>query len=113
MEHISRLTTNNIDSLVAISDPTHRGIQAASRIFNLVDELTLNISRKSLIVNRAREEQRGAIEEAVKKYEMELVGIVPEDPMVQEFDLKGRATLELGAESIALKASYAIFETLF
>jgi len=113
MEHISRLTTNNIDSLIAISDPTHRGIQAASRIFKLVDELTLNIARKSLIVNRAREEQKGAIGEAVKKYEMELVGIVPEDPMVQEFDLKGRATLELGEESIALKASYAIFETLF
>ncbi len=113
MEHISRLTTNNIDALIAISDPTHRGIQAASRIFQLVDELTLNIEKKLLIVNRARAEQKGVIEEAVEKYHMELVGMVPEDPEVQEFDLKGRPTMEIGGESIALKAAYGIFETLF
>ncbi len=113
MEHISRLTTNNIDALIAISDPTHRGIQAASRIFQLVDELTLNIEKKLLIVNRARPGQKGVIEEAVEKYQMELVGMVPEDPEVQEFDLKGRPTVEIGGESIALKAAYGIFETLF
>lgn len=113
MEHISRLTTNNIDALIAISDPTHRGIQAAARIFELVDELTLNIEKKLLIVNRARAEQKGVIEEAVDKYQMELVGMVPEDPEVQEFDLKGRPTMEIGGESIALKAAYGIFETLF
>jgi hypothetical protein len=38
---------------------------------------------------------------------------VPEDPEVQEFDLKGRPTMEIGGESIALKAAYGIFETLF
>lgn len=113
MEHISRLTTNNIDALIAISDPTHRGIQAARRIFQLVDELTLNIEKKLLIVNRARAEQKGVIEEAVDKYQMELVGMVPEDPEVQEFDLKGRPTMEIGGESVALKAAYGIFETLF
>ena len=113
MEHISRLTTNNIDTLLVIADPTRRGIQAAHRIFELVDDLSLNIGRRFLIVNRVREEQRGAIEETLKGCQMELVGIVPEDPEVQEFDLRGRPTLELGGESIALKASYGIFETLF
>ncbi len=113
MEHISRLTTNNIDTLLVIADPTRRGIQAAHRIFELVDDLSLNIGRRFLIVNRVREEQRGAIEETLNGCQMELVGIVPEDPEVQEFDLRGRPTLELGGESIALKASYGIFETLF
>jgi len=113
MEHISRLTTNNIDTLLVIADPTRRGIQAAHRIFELVDDLSLNIGRRFLIVNRVREEQRGAIEETLNGCQMELVGIVPEDPEVQEFDLRGRPTVELGGESIALKASYGIFETLF
>ena len=113
MEHISRLTTNNIDTLLVIADPTRRGIQAAHRIFELVDDLSLNIGRRFLIVNRVREQQRGAIEETLNGCQMELVGIVPEDPEVQEFDLRGRPTLELGGESIALKASYGIFETLF
>jgi CO dehydrogenase maturation factor len=113
MEHISRLTTNNIDNLIVVSDPTRRGIQAANRIFDLVNELNLNIDKKFLIVNRAREGQKGVIEETVNKYHMELVGIVPEDPEVQEFDLRGRPTIEIGGDSMALQASYGIFERLF
>lgn len=113
MEHISRLTTNNIDTLLVISDPTRRGIQAANRIVELTEELTLNIRRKLLIVNRARGEQNEPIQEAVDMYQMRLAGIVPDDQEVQEFDLRGRPTLELGKESIALKASYGIFEAIF
>ncbi len=113
MEHISRLTTNNIDSLIVVSDPTRRGIQAANRIFDLVNELKLNIDSRFLIVNRAREEQKGVIEESVNRYGMELVGIVPEDPEVQEFDLRGRPTIEIGEDSVALRASYGIFDRLF
>ena len=115
MEHISRLTTNNIDTLLVISDPTRRGIQAANRIVGLVDELILDIRRKLLIVNQAAEGKREAIEEVVDRYGygMELHGIVPRDRSLEEFDLKGRPTIELGKESIALNASYTIFKNLF
>ena len=39
MEHISRLTTGNVDVLIVVSDATRRGIQAASRILKLTEEL--------------------------------------------------------------------------
>ena len=39
MEHISRLTTNNVDILLIVSDTSLRGIEAAGRINTLVDEL--------------------------------------------------------------------------
>ena len=54
MEHISRLTTNNINFFIAVSDPTRRGIQAASRIVELTQGLGLNIDRKLLIVNQTK-----------------------------------------------------------
>ena len=38
MEHISRLTTKNIDILLVVSDPTRRWIQTAARIFELTDK---------------------------------------------------------------------------
>ncbi|MFW6142941.1 MAG: AAA family ATPase, partial [Desulfovermiculus sp.] len=41
MEHISRLTTKNIDTLLVVSDPSRRGLQAAQRIKELA--LSLNI----------------------------------------------------------------------
>lgn len=113
MEHISRLTTNNIDFLIAVSDPTRRGIQAASRIVELTGELGLSIDRKLLIVNQTKEGQEQAIIQAVKDYQLDFIGTVPEDPEIQDFDLKGRPTVELGKDSKALVAAYEIFDKIF
>jgi CO dehydrogenase maturation factor len=112
MEHISRLTTNDIDILLVVSDPTRRGIQAAARIIELTDSLGLNIARKLLIINQSRQGQNEAVDKAVKKYGLDLVGTVPEDPDVRDFDLNGRPTIELGKESRAVKAVYEIFEKI-
>jgi CO dehydrogenase maturation factor len=113
MEHISRLTTNNIDLLLVVSDPTRRGIQAAARIVELTDELGLNIERKLVVVNQAREGQGKGINEMVKQYKLVLVGIVPEDAELQEFDLTGRPTVELEKDNRAVAASYGIFDKIF
>jgi CO dehydrogenase maturation factor len=112
MEHISRLTTNNIDILLVVSDPTRRGIQAAGRIVELADELGLNIGRKVLVVNQVREGLMQAIEQAVQDHELNLLGTVPEDPKVRELDLHGTPTIELEKDNNALKAAYDIFEKI-
>ena len=113
MEHISRLTTNNIDMLLVVSDPTRRGIQAGARIVELAEDLSLNIDRKLLILNRAKEGQGEALRNVVAEYGLDLIGLVPEDPQVQEFDLNGRPTIGLGKESKAVKAAYEIFDGIF
>jgi CO dehydrogenase maturation factor len=112
MEHISRLTTNNMDVLLIVSDPSRRGMQSAARILDLTHELALDINRKLLIINQAKEEQLEAIEKAVSQYPLELIGIVPEDLLVRDFDLQGRPTIELDRESRALSAAYEIFEKI-
>lgn len=113
MEHISRLTTNDIEILLVVSDPTRRGIQAAARIVELTEQLSLNIARKLLILNQAKEGQNQAILNAVKDYNLDLVGMVPEDLEVQEFDLNGRPTTELEKNNKALVAAYEIFDKIF
>jgi CO dehydrogenase maturation factor len=113
MEHISRLTTNDIEILLVVSDPTRRGIQAAARIVELTEQLSLNIGRKLLILNQAKEGQNQAILNAVKDYNLDLIGVVPEDLEVQDFDLNGRATTELGKNNKALVAAYEIFDKIF
>ena len=65
MEHISRLTTNDIDILLVVSDPTRRGLQAAHRIVELTDKLALNIGRKMVIVNRLRDGQAPSLDQAL------------------------------------------------
>jgi CO dehydrogenase maturation factor len=110
MEHISRLTTNNIDLLLIVSDASRRGILSAGRIQELADDLSLNIGSKHFIVNMAKESQTEALETMAASYDLDLVGIVPEDEDVTRFDLEGRPTVELEDDNPALKAAYAIFQ---
>ena len=112
MEHISRLTTNNIDLLLVVSDTTRRGIQSAARIFELTDELGLKIGQKHLIVNMVRDGQGEAVERSVKGNHMTLSGMIPADEQLQEFDLEGRPTTDLDQENPALQAAYHIFDRL-
>jgi CO dehydrogenase maturation factor len=112
MEHISRLTTNNIDLLLIVSDPSRRGIQAAARILKLTQELPLNIVKKAFLVNQAKENQEADIQKSVKEFGLELSGIIPEDPLIREFDLSGKPTTHLTTESNAVKAAFKIFEKI-
>jgi CO dehydrogenase maturation factor len=112
MEHISRLTTNNIDLLLIVSDPSRRGIQSAARIVELTSELALDIRQKLLIINQAKEEQLETIEKTVSQYPLELIGIVPEDSLIRDFDLQGRPTIDLDRESRAVEGAYKIFDKL-
>lgn len=112
MEHISRLTTNHIDILLVVSDASRRGIQAAARILELTGELNLDIGRNLVLVNQARDGQLENIKQTVEQYNMDLTGVIPEDHLIAEFDLKGKPTMELGPDSMALRAAYEIFDRI-
>ena len=112
MEHISRLTTNNIDLLLIISDASRRGILSASRISDLTDDLGLAIGRKLFIINQTREDQRPELERAAQEYHLQLAGTIPEDGSIRDFDLKGKPTIELDGKSRALLAAYQIFDEI-
>nr|HDN00278.1 carbon monoxide dehydrogenase [Deltaproteobacteria bacterium] len=112
MEHLSRLTTNNIDALVVVSDPTRRGLQAAHRIVRLAEELRLNIKDKYVLVNLAKEGQEQEIKDAASSFDLDLIGIVPEDEDIRSYDLKGEPTMELPPNNRALQEAYKIFNQL-
>ena len=112
MEHLSRLTTNNIDILLVVSDATRRGLQAASRIVSLADELKLNIKEKYVLVNLAKEGQTDDIKGAADAFGLELIGTVPEDEDIRSYDLKGIPTMRLPSNNRALKAAYEVFDRL-
>lgn len=105
MEHLSRKVVQDIDTLFLISDCSRRGIQAVGRIRRLVDELKLNVGQIFLIVNRAPEGKlnEGTMEE-INKQGLELLGVVPMDQMVYEYDTSGKPLVELPEDSLSKKA---------
>ncbi|MFH1123953.1 MAG: AAA family ATPase [Pseudomonadota bacterium] len=112
MEHISRLTTNNMNLLLIVSDSTRRGIQAAARIHELTRELGLKIDRKALVVNLAKGAQLESIQTAVDEFELELSGVIPENEEIRGFDLMGKPTTQLGRDNEAVSAAFQIFDKI-
>lgn len=112
MEHMSRLTTKNVDLLVLVSDPSWRGIQTARRLKDLAAQLKIVVGRAVLIVNRVENGLSPRSQEEIATQGLELAGLIPEDPLVAEFDRQGRPTYQLPSDSPALTAAFAIFSRL-
>ncbi len=104
MEHISRQTTQNVDILFVISDPTVKGIMAAKGIVELARELGTKVRRAYLIVNRVNGELPGLLEDKIKEVGLELIGTLPNEPRITEFDLVGRPIIELESSSPLYRA---------
>jgi CO dehydrogenase maturation factor len=109
MEHMSRLTTNRVDLLILVSDPSWRGIQAARRLKDLAQRLKIVVGRPVLIVNRVTNGLSDRSRAEIETQGLELAGLIPEDPEIAEFDRQGLPTFTLPADSLALQAAYKIF----
>ncbi len=112
MEHISRLTTNNIDILLIISDSSRRGILSAARISELTEELGVRIGKKMFIINQVIDEKKDDLIKVAEEFGLKVAGIIPEDKEVRDFDLKGIPTIKLENESESIKATYKIFDSI-
>lgn len=112
LEHISRLTTSNIDYLLVVADPSKRGLQAAQRIHDLAQTLPVHMKNMGLILNNVQQEPAGKMLELIQQTELELLGSIYTDQGVQDFDLEGRPTFELPADNPALNSAFKIFDRI-
>ncbi|MCI8417214.1 MAG: AAA family ATPase [Lachnospiraceae bacterium] len=109
MEHISRGILPKIDTVILVSDCSRRGVQAVGRIAKLIPECGLKPKSVSLIINRA---PGGVLNEGTKeeieKQGLNLVGVVPQDEEVFNYDCDGIPTVKLPEDSPVRKAMYEI-----
>ncbi|MGR3310139.1 MAG: ATP-binding protein [Candidatus Brocadiales bacterium] len=56
MEHLSRRTTNNVDLLLLVCEPTLIGIVSAQRILKLASELPIIVKAKAIVLNKVTED---------------------------------------------------------
>jgi len=112
MEHISRLTTRNVDVLLIVSDTSRRSLQAGFRIHQLAQGLNIGVKKSYLVVNQAKEALPDKVSRMIDESGLELVGMIPEDEAVYEFDLEGRPTMTLDLDNPAVQAGFKIFEQI-
>ena len=113
LEHLSRGVLPKVDTIILVSDCSRRGVQAAGRLSDMIVDLKLGASEVGLIINRAPGGQiSDVIRQEIDKYGMRLLGVVPHDDTVYEYDSQGKPSVTVPGESPVKKAVHAIFDQL-
>jgi CO dehydrogenase maturation factor len=119
MEHLSRRTTRDVDVLLLVTDPTQRGLITAKRMQEMVPELEIGVGRVYLVLNRLRGNGRKGEEaipqplaKAIEEAELDLIGTVPEESTMAEFEFTGRPLVELPAKTDLYQAVREIAEEI-
>jgi len=113
MEHLSRRTTNDVDCLIALMNPTLPSLRAAKRILALSKELPVRIGRRMALVTRLGPEGAPeAVESEVAGLGVERLPDVPQDDAVERAGSADRDVFSLSAESPALLAVAQVAEML-
>lgn len=114
MEHISRGILPKVNTFILISDCSRRGVQAVGRIAELIRECEMKPDSIGLIINRAPNgELNEGTKEEIEKQGLHLLGVIPQDTDVYEYDCDGKPTVELPETSPVRKALYDILDNLF
>lgn len=113
MEHISRGILPKVDTIILVSDCSRRGVQAAGRIAQLTKECGMNPKTMGLIVNRAPQGKlNDGTREEIEKQGLTLLGVVPHDDQVYEYDCDGKPTSSLPKDSPVCQALDEIVKKL-
>lgn len=112
LEHLSRRTTRDVDVLLIVSDATVRGITTAGRIAALLTELNTKVGKHYLIVNRAADGLTPELRKAIDEHGLDLLAVLPDDPLVAAFDAAGRPILQLPDDSHLNVAMAPVVDTV-
>jgi CO dehydrogenase maturation factor len=117
MEHLSRRTTRDVNVLLLVTDPTLRGLITAKRMEEMVPELEIGVEHVYLVVNRLRGSRQADADSpastelmpeplaaAIQEANLDLIGTLPEEPAMAEFEFTGRPLVELPKESVLYQA---------
>jgi CO dehydrogenase maturation factor len=113
LEHLSRRTTRDVDLLFLVSDPSLRGIIAAGRVAEVLDELKTSVGAVHLIVNRVNGDRLPEpLAKAIQEHGLNLAGLIPADPAVNELDALGEPIVKLPLDSASRSSLESILASV-
>ncbi len=113
LEHVARGTLPKVDTMLLISDCSRRGIQAAARVAEIVEEMDLKPAVMGLVVNRAPDGQLDdGVKEEIAKHGLKLLGVLPQDDGVYRCDCAGQPSAKLPGTNPVKSAVKDLMQTL-
>ncbi len=95
LEHLSRRIISEVDMLLIISDASARSIRSAARVHEIAKAVGLDVKDLYLVVTKVQGNEIEELSGEIEKTGLKLLGTVPLDPLVAEYDLKGMALSDL------------------
>jgi len=112
LEHLSRRIISQVDVLIIVSDSAVRSIRSAARVYEIVQAVKLDVKAAYLVVTKVMGDEIAELQEEIAKTGLELLGTIPLDPLVAEFDLKGKPLVDLPDNAPAVIAVSQIIDKL-
>lgn len=112
LEHLSRRIISQVDTLLIVSDASARSIRSAGRVHEIVKNVKLDVKELYLVVTKVTGNDIEELHGEIEKTGLKLIGTVPLDPKVAEYDVKGKALIDLPDDSAAVQAVGAILDQL-
>lgn len=116
IEHLSRRTTVNVDYLFIVTDVSIKAIKTVQIILHLIEKLQTIARKKVLLINKwDRTIDDKNIKELlsyVQGGDFALIGKLPEDKAIIDFEMKGESLLDLPDDSPIFLSFKEIISTL-
>ena len=103
LEHFSRKVIPDLDSLIVVTDSSRRGLTTGERIRELAAELGLKYNNLYVIANKVTEGNREKIIENAKSVSLNVIGTIPYDERLANFDLVGDPLINLPDDTPSVK----------
>ena len=108
MEHLSRRTTNNVDLLFIVAEPTALGVVTTQRIFELARTLPISVKEIGVIWNNTVPIENRKLK--IENCQLETFGGVPYDKAVFDASMQGKTVFDVEENSPAFSAVRKILE---
>lgn len=97
LEIVNRLVIRTVDIVLIVSDLSVRGIDTAESIRSSAEKFT-DYKKMAIILNKTKGDISNLVEK-IKKLNFELIGLVPEDQNIINFDMEGKPIIDLPMNS--------------
>jgi CO dehydrogenase maturation factor len=111
LEHISRRTSTNIDTLLVVVNDNPLSLNSAQKVQNLTDTLEKRINQRFLVTNMVRAERKSLLQQRLAELQIEYLCDIPYDPQLEELVFNGQSLNRLN-DSPALETIERILQRI-
>ena len=112
LEHLSRRTTRDVDIMIVVLDTTRKSIKTALRLQEIAREIDVDVKKLLIVANKISEGAADEFQASASSYGIEIDEVIPFDPMITEYDMKGRPVVDLPDDTPAVIAVRRIAEKI-